>query len=38
VHGDYRLGNVLVDPQLPKIAVVLDWELCTLGHPLADLG
>jgi aminoglycoside phosphotransferase (APT) family kinase protein len=38
VHGDYRLGNVLVDPQLPQIAVVLDWELCTLGHPLADLG
>lgn len=38
VHGDYRLGNVLVDPTQPKIAAVLDWELATLGHPLADLG
>ena len=38
VHGDYRLGNVLVDPHAPKIAAVLDWELATLGHPLADLG
>jgi aminoglycoside phosphotransferase (APT) family kinase protein len=38
VHGDYRLGNVLVEPRLPKVAVVLDWELCTLGHPLSDLG
>ena len=38
VHGDYRLGNVLVHPLQPKIAAVLDWELATLGHPLADLG
>lgn len=38
VHGDYRLGNVLVDPQAPKVAAVLDWELATIGHPLADLG
>jgi len=38
VHGDYRLGNVLVDPRAPKVAAVLDWELATLGHPLADLG
>lgn len=38
VHGDYRLGNVLIDPTQPRIAAVLDWELCTLGHPLADLG
>jgi len=38
VHGDYRLGNVLVAPHAPRIAAVLDWELATLGHPLADLG
>lgn len=36
VHGDYRLGNFLVDG--PRIAAVLDWELCTLGDPLADFG
>ena len=38
VHGDYRLGNVLVDPAHPRLAAVLDWELATIGHPLADLG
>jgi aminoglycoside phosphotransferase (APT) family kinase protein len=37
VHGDYRLGNMLVTPD-GRIAAVLDWELCTLGDPLADLG
>ncbi len=37
VHGDYRLGNMLVDEQV-HVAAVLDWELCTLGDPLADLG
>ena len=36
VHGDYRLGNHLVHHG--RIAAVLDWELCTLGDPLADLG
>ncbi|GIW42662.1 MAG: acyl-CoA dehydrogenase [Candidatus Binatia bacterium] len=37
VHGDYRIGNMLVRPD-GTIAAVLDWELCTLGDPLADLG
>ncbi len=36
VHGDYRLGNMIV--QGPRILAVLDWELCTLGDPLADVG
>jgi aminoglycoside phosphotransferase (APT) family kinase protein len=38
VHGDYRLGNCLVDPVAGRVAAVLDWELCTLGDPLADVG
>jgi aminoglycoside phosphotransferase (APT) family kinase protein len=39
VHGDYRMDNVLLDPAAPgRIAAVLDWELSTLGDPLADLG
>jgi len=38
VHGDYRLGNTIVDRSAPRILAVLDWELSTLGHPLADLG
>ena len=37
-HGDYRFGNCLVDPAAGRIAAVLDWELCTLGDPLADVG
>lgn len=36
VHGDYRLGNMIVGGG--KILAVLDWELCTLGDPLADVG
>ncbi len=37
VHGDYRLGNMITGANA-KIAAVLDWELCTLGDPLADVG
>lgn len=38
VHGDYRLGNMLIDPSNGTISAVLDWELCTLGDVLADVG
>jgi aminoglycoside phosphotransferase (APT) family kinase protein len=37
-HGDYRFGNCLVDCERGQIQAVLDWELCTLGDPLADVG
>lgn len=38
VHGDYRLGNTIVHPERPEVIAVLDWELCTIGHPIADLA
>jgi aminoglycoside phosphotransferase (APT) family kinase protein len=38
VHGDFHLLNVIADPGDGSIRAVLDWELCTLGDPLADLG
>ncbi|HVL55444.1 MAG TPA: phosphotransferase [Burkholderiaceae bacterium] len=38
VHGDYRLDNLIFDRDRPRILAVLDWELSTLGHPLADFS
>lgn len=38
VHGDYRIGNAIVHPDKPAVIAVLDWELSTIGHPIADLA
>jgi aminoglycoside phosphotransferase (APT) family kinase protein len=39
VHGDYRLGNTIYAPGAPaRLVAILDWEMCTIGDPLADIG
>lgn len=37
-HGDYHLANVLICPDGPQLAAIVDWEMCTVGDPLLDLG
>lgn len=38
IHGDFHFANVLVRPDGPELAAIVDWELCTIGDPLLDLG
>ncbi len=38
MHGDYHLANVMIAPDGPRVAAVVDWEMCTIGDPLLDLG
>jgi aminoglycoside phosphotransferase (APT) family kinase protein len=38
LHGDYHLSNVMITPDGPQVAAIVDWEMCTIGDPLLDLG
>jgi aminoglycoside phosphotransferase (APT) family kinase protein len=38
VHNDFRIGNTIIDPEIGCVTAVLDWELTTIGDPLADVG
>jgi aminoglycoside phosphotransferase (APT) family kinase protein len=38
IHGDFHFANVIFDPERPRLAAVVDWELATIGDPLLDLG
>lgn len=38
MHGDFHLGNVMFEPTGPRVAAIVDWEMCTVGDPLLDLG
>jgi aminoglycoside phosphotransferase (APT) family kinase protein len=38
MHGDYHLANLLYSPDGPEVAAIVDWEMCTIGDPLLDLG
>jgi aminoglycoside phosphotransferase (APT) family kinase protein len=38
MHGDYHLSNVMISPTGPEVAAIVDWEMCTIGDPLLDLG
>lgn len=38
LHGDYQFANVMLEPDRPELAAIIDWELCTLGDPMLDLA